>query len=93
MEEEKETQEKETQKIEEPKEDIIAKATETAERLENANKRMEELIEAQTKLQVEATFAGKSSAGSQIISKEEKEIDEARQFLKGTGYEDELFPK
>ena len=44
--------------------DLIKKSTESAERLEAANKKHEELIEAEAKLKLEKTFEGQATAGT-----------------------------
>ena len=74
-------------------EDLIAKATAAAIRLEEANKEMSAILVKQERFKVEQTLGGKSTAGTPQISKEAKANAEARKFLKGTGYDDELFPE
>lgn len=87
--------EKEIEEVQEeiPQDDILKKANETVERLEAANKKMEQLLAQQQKVAVDKMFGGESVAGTPPKSKEEKEREYARQFLKGTGFEDELFPR
>ena len=72
--------------------DLIDNATIAAERLEKANAELKGLIAKQEKLAVERTLGGVTEAGSFPKSIEQKEIDSARALLKGTGYEEELFP-
>ena len=79
----------ETQKAE----DLISKANTAAIRQEDANKELKVLIDRQEMMKVEETLGGKAEAGSKATSAEEKEIASTKEFLKGTGYEDELFPK
>jgi len=73
--------------------DLIDKANEAAERLEAANKEHARLLTIQEKAIIEKTLGGQATAGVKTISKEEKEIKNARKFLEGTGYEDDLFPE
>lgn len=73
--------------------DLIQKANEAAERLEKGNKDLAELIKKQQELQVKATLAGQATAGQKEISKDEKEIADAKKMLEGTGLEDHAFPK
>lgn len=81
-----------TNTVEEPDAvDMISKANEAADRLEKANEKLSKLLVKQESMQVEATLAGKSTAGVTEKTKEEKSIESAKKFLKGTGYEDELF--
>jgi len=84
------------QEIVEPKvdsEDLITQANAAAIRLENANKEMSILIDKQTALRVESTLGGQSEAGSKRLTKEEKEEQNARDFLSGSGMEDIAFPE
>lgn len=84
-------------KIEEPKVQeltMIEKAEAVAERIETANKLTAELLDKQEKIKVREIMGGQSQAGiPQIVkTQEEKSIDSAREMLKGTGYDDLLFP-
>lgn len=74
-------------------EDLISKANVAAARQEDANKQLERLLARQERLNVEAQLSGTSRAGSQEKTKEQKEIESAKEMLKGTGYEDVLFPE
>ena len=71
--------------------DLIDAANAAADRLEAGNKELAKLIAMQQKSIIEKTLSGKTEAGVPQISEEEKKINEAKKFLKGTGYEDELF--
>jgi len=75
--------------------DLIGKANSVAERLEKGNKLFSALLDRQEKLQVEKTLGGSTEAGiaPKVTTDEEKEDNKARKMLKGTGYEDLLFPK
>ena len=73
--------------------DLISRANQAADRLEAGNKELKELIAAQAKLHVQHKLSGKASAGIATKTKEEQEIEEARNFLEGTGLEDHAFPK
>ena len=71
---------------------IIEQANAAAERLENANKEHAKLLQQQAAMQVERTLGGTANAGQPSISKEDKEIQEAKKLLAGTGLEDYAFP-
>ncbi len=73
-----------------PPRDLISEANTAAERMEKANAELERLLIKQEALKVEHTLSGTANAGKQTISKEEKEIAEAKKMLAGTGYEDIL---
>jgi cell division septum initiation protein DivIVA len=89
--ENKEVTEQVTTEDTQASDDLIKQATEAAERLEKANQQMADLMAKQASEKVKSSFAGESYAGRPQVSKEEKEIAEAKKFLAGTGYEDELF--
>ena len=75
--------------------DLIEKANLAALRQEEANKELAKLLDRQEAMIVEKTLGGSADAGSQEVvekTKEEIKIENARAFLKGTGYEDTLFP-
>lgn len=74
-----------------PQQDLIAKAHEAAARQEAANKKFEELLSRQERLKVENMFAGSADAGQQTETEEQKDIKEAKKWLAGTGFENELF--
>ena len=59
--------------------DLIKQSTAAAERLEAANKKHEELIEAEAKLKLEKTFDGQADAGKG--KKEETDADYAKKVL------------
>ena len=71
---------------------LIADANAAAERLEKANKVHAQLLQRQEAMQVEQTLGGTANAGQPSISKEDKEIQEAKKLLAGTGLEDYAFP-
>ena len=73
--------------------ELINKANDAAGRLEAANITLGELLSKQERMKVEKTLGGETVAGTQEKSKDEKADDEARKFLKGTGFEDDLFPE
>ena len=57
------------------------------------NKIYSDNLKKQEKLQAEALLGGHSSAGAPEKTQDDKDIDSARELLKGSGYEDELFPQ
>ena len=75
--------------------DRIAEANVAAARLEKANTEKERLLKLESDLRAEQILSGTSEAGSEpkTKSQEEKEIEGARNLLKGTGYDEQLFPK
>jgi len=74
---------KEPEKVKSSGEDMIAMANKAAGRLEEANKKMETLIEQQTALSVEKTLGGKTEAGSSE-PKEETPEEYAKRVMKGS---------
>ena len=86
MEEEKQEQAQPEQEVKE--DDMIAKANAAAERLEKANEQLNKLLKQQASIIARDTLGGRSSASEPTKTKEDKEIEEARKMLKGTGYED-----
>ena len=91
--EEKPPEEKPEEKGEEKKStDLIEKANLAALRQEEANKKHEELLNREERLKVEKTLGGETEAGTPGKTKEDKATESAREMLKGTGYDDQLFP-
>ena len=84
----------EEEKKEEPKEektkpeDLIKSATEAAERLEQANKKHQELLNRQEKMHVKESLGGKSEAAPKEKTKEELETEGARKLIEGSGFEE-----
>ena len=74
---------------EEKSSSLIKETNEAAERLEAANKEQGRL---QANARAEKILGGTSEAGSKKLTKDQKEDDIARTYLKGTGFETELFP-
>jgi|26BtaG_2_1085354.scaffolds.fasta_scaffold02016_2 hypothetical protein len=72
---------------------LIDKANEAAERLEASNKEMARLISIQQQAQVEKTLGGETTAGVKALTKDEKDIQNAKEFLKGSGMDVEAFPE
>ena len=77
------------EKEKEPKatQSIVDEANAAAQRMEEANKKQEELINRQEAIQVEKTLGGQADAGSKEMSEEDKITEEAKKALEGTGYE------
>lgn len=73
-------------------EDLVHKAHVAAERLEKANAETKKLLDRQAKANAEVILSGRAAVGSKRMTKEEREIANAREALKGTGYEEDLFP-
>lgn len=93
-EEKKEEEEKKEDETVEEKEagndagdNLVMKAEIAAKRLEDANKKAEELAEERAKEKVESALGGTSEAGihRKELTEEEKLDKEARDILKGTG--------
>jgi hypothetical protein len=66
---------------------LVKKANAAAARLEEANKKMEEILLKQEKLFVERSLGGKTEAGKPAMTEEEKETAEVKKMLDGTGLE------
>ena len=73
---------------------LIDKANEVAERIEKANQETKELLNRQEAIKIKEQLGGKSDAGQTKpkLTKDQKADAAAREMLKGSGYEDELFP-
>jgi len=69
--------------------DLLDRASEVADRLEKANAQTEKLIKQQQRLHVEKTLSGSADAGNQpkALTPDQVTTEEAKKFLKGTGYE------
>ena len=74
-------------------EEMIRKNNEAAERMEKANKNMEENLNRRERILEKERFGGRAEAGGKEKTQEEKDIDDARKLLKGTGFEERLFPR
>ena len=74
-------------------EDMISKANAATARQEAANVETARLIEEQKAIAVEKTLGGTADAGGAEQTDEEKSIAQAKEFIKGTGFEDEIFPE
>ena len=72
--------------------DSIYNASKAAERLENANKKLAELLAIQEQTQVKKTLDGNADTGLKQETEDEKEIKDAKRFLDGTGLEEWAFP-
>lgn len=68
--------------------DMVDKANLAALRLEEANKVLAKLLVKQERLKVEKTLGGEADAGAPAKTPEEKEVEEAKKQLVGTGFED-----
>ena len=78
----------------EKKDNLIDQANAAAARMEAANKVNAELLERQENLKAREIVGGQTVAGKEVKQQtaDEKAIESARNMLKGTGYEDRLFP-
>ncbi len=93
-EEEADKVEEETKEEEKDPKDLIARAEDAASRIEKANEVSAQLLAKKEALVVEDTLSGNAEAGTHAKrqTKDEKETAEAKEYLKGTGLEDEAFP-
>jgi len=88
----------EEQKTEEPTtmittSDMVEKALAAAERLEKANKTMEEHVKRLEAAKVENLLSGETTTNNKkVLTQEQKDTIAARSLIRGSGYEDELFP-
>lgn len=72
--------------------DMIANAETAAKRLEAANVQMEQNIKRLERARVQNTLGGSAEAGTVPVTDEQRKDANAKKFLSGTGFEDELFP-
>ena len=72
--------------------EAIDSANAAADRLEEANKAAAKNLDRQEAIKAQEILGGKAEAGSKEKTAEEREIASTKEFLKGTGYEDDLFP-
>ena len=70
---------------------LIDRANDAAQRLEEGNKQLAELLKKQEQMYVENKLGGSTVAGVSQKSKEEQEIESAKNFIKGSGFEDDIF--
>lgn len=73
--------------------ELIEEANSAADRIEEANKETAKNLDRQERLKSQEILGGHTDAGSKQISEEEKAIESAKDLIRGTGMEDELFPK
>lgn len=74
--------------------EMLERAEKAAERIEKANAALDARLAAIERIRVQETFGGRSSAtGRASLSEEQKADREAKEFIKGSGFEDELFPE
>lgn len=71
---------------------LIVDANAAAERIEKANIELARLLTRQEAMKVEEALGGTADAGQAELSDEEKSVAQAKKFIEGTGFEDELFP-
>ena len=72
---------------------LIDKANAAAERLEASNKELARLLVIQQDTIIKTKLAGKATAGVTTQTKEDKDIENAKKLLEGTGMEELVFPK
>ena len=70
----------------------IEEAKKLVSELKEQNKVFSENLAKAAKLQAEMIMQGRGMGGG-AKTQEEKEIDEARQLIGGTGFDDDLFPR
>ena len=73
-------------------ESLIEQAEKAAQRLEHANKVMEELVKRQESIEARRLLGGKSEAGHEepVVSKEDKTKMDMNNYFKGTAIEKAL---
>ena len=81
------------QHVQEEADDKISKATEAAERMEEANKVMAKNLDRQEAIQVEKILGGETEAGGKQQTEDEKADASARKLIAGSGLEDMAFPE
>lgn len=77
----------EAERAAEPAEDLITRANAAAMRIEEANKKHEELLINHQQMKAEEILSGTADAGNKEQTPDEKETEGAKAMLKGTGYE------
>lgn len=77
-----------TDEIVDVNESLLDKAIAAAQRLEDANAKMESLIKRQEALAIEKTLSGETVASKNELSSDEKEKLAARSLIAGSGFED-----
>ena len=83
-----EIKEEEEEELESKSIDMVSKANEAALRLEKANEQHAKLLAKQEALAVERTLGGESvTTEKKNLTEEEKITQEAKEILKGTGFE------
>lgn len=96
MTDEKKEEKKEEKKVEEPETnnevDVVEKANQAADRLEEATKKAKEVLAKQEQIKATEILDGTTDAGQKEETEEEKEIKEAKKLLEGTGFDKQLFP-
>lgn len=74
---------------------LIEKANLVALRQEEANTELAKLLDRQEAMQVESRLGGVAEAGAEPVVKTKEDIlnESAKAMLKGTGYDEILFPE
>lgn len=85
MAEEKEKETEEESEEEEAKPDLIKQANEAAERIEKANAATQAALDRQERLIAENRLGGEADAGSPPRTQQDKDIEDAKSLLSGTG--------
>ena len=90
-----EEENKEDNKKEEVSVSSIEEAKKVVEALKEQNEAMAKNLQKAEEIKVQEMLGGKSEAGNSPKEKteEEKSVEAARNPLKGTGYDDQLFPQ
>lgn len=74
--------------------ELLERAEKAAERIEKANAALDARLAAIERIRVQEAFGGRSSAaGGPRLSEDDKAKRAAKEFIKGSGFEDELFPE
>ena len=73
-------------------ESLIEKAEKAAQRLEHANKVMEELVKRQEAIEARRLLGGQSEANVKVpeLTQEEKDVMDTKNYFKGTAIEQAL---
>jgi|TARA_Y100000034_G_scaffold29397_1_gene35395 hypothetical protein len=80
----------ETQKEEEEL-SAVDKASKLVAEMKAENDRFEKFLDRQEELKTNMMLSGKAEAGNQEPSEEQKATESAKNLIKGSGFEDELF--
>jgi hypothetical protein len=87
------TEETKQEEIQDEKQNPVEEAKEILNQIKEQNRILAENLQKQEELKAHNLISGNSVAGKPSESKEQKEIESARNLILGTGFEDKIFPR